>query len=237
MKYLFLLLVFISVEGFKTNAQVIENVDAVKFKQLVDSGEGIILDVRTPGEVARGHIKGATAINIGEQSFATKVNLLQKEKPIYVYCLTGSRSVYAAKYMAQVGFKKIYNLQLGIVEWNKYGYPVEKDEATVASTSVQYNEYSFSKLIESNKLVLIDFHAIWCAPCKKMAPDIDKLKVDYKGKAEIVKVDIEANESIAKLYNVVSVPTLILFKNGKQVWSKSGAMNYDELSSIIKQYL
>lgn len=233
-KLYFLLIAVFYISAFY--AQVIENVDAVKFKELIESGEGIILDVRTPGEVARGHIKGTTAINIGEQSFTTKVNMMQKDKPIYVYCLTGSRSVYAAQYMAKVGFNKIYNLQQGIVEWTRLGYPLEKTEAAPASSSIQYNEFSFGKLIESNKLLFVDFHAIWCAPCKKMAPDIEKLKSDYKGKVEITKVDIEANESISKAYNVISVPTLILFKNGKEVWRNAGYMNYEEMSAIIKKY-
>lgn len=223
--------------SFSSFSQKIENVDAKQFKQLIDSGEGIVLDVRSPEEFSRGHIPNSTSINIADREFATKVNLMKKDKPIYVYCMSGGRSANAVRQMAQMGFTKLYNLQSGILDWNRNGFKLETSNSSTASSSTQYNSYSFDKIITSNKLVLVDFYATWCAPCKKMSPDIEKIKTDFKGKVEVVKVDVEVNKEISNLYKVQSVPTILLFKNGKQVWMQNKALTYDEMSLKLKTEL
>ncbi|NQU52523.1 MAG: thioredoxin [Bacteroidetes bacterium] len=219
------------------NAQVLQQVNANKFQELTKTGEGIILDVRTSQEYSRGHIEGSTLISVSDREFVNKVNLLQKDKPVYLYCLTGSRSSAAANYMAKIGFNKLYNLQQGIMDWNRRGFPTVQSEVTVASENVEYSEESFQKLISSEKVVLIDFHAPWCAPCKKMSPVIEKLAKDYKGKAKIEKVDVEANKAITKTYQVQTIPGFVLFKDGQKVWSHKGIITYNELSKTIQQYL
>jgi thioredoxin 1 len=228
-------LIFILTIG--VSAQILEQVDAVQFKELVKPGEGVILDVRTPQEYSRGHIEGSTLINISDREFISKINLLQKDKPVYLYCLTGSRSSAAARYMAKMGFKELYNLQRGIMDWNRKGFPVVQSKVAVASASVTYSEKSFRQLIDSKKVVLIDFHAPWCVPCKKMSPVIEKLAKDYEGKATVEKVDVEANKAISESYQVQSIPGFVLFKDGQKVWSHKGMISYDELSKTIQQYL
>ena len=235
MKKILLLVFGIIFLGFSSFSQVIENVDAIKFKQLVESGNGIVLDVRTPEEFSRGH--NATSINIADREFATKVNLMKKDKPIYVYCLSGSRSAYAVKQMSQMGFTKLYNLQYGTIDWNRQGFKLTTENTVAKSSSTQYNSYSFDKIITSNKLVLVDFYAPWCAPCKKMSPDLEKIKADFKGKVEVIKVDVEVNKEVSDLYKVQSVPTILLFKNGKQVWMQNKALTYDEMSLKLKTEL
>ena len=219
------------------SAQVIQNVDAVKFKEIVAQGDAILLDVRTPQEYSRGHIQGSTSINIADPQFVSKVGLMQKDKTILIYCLTGSRSSVAANYMTRMGFKKIINLQQGIMDWNRQGYAIEQSSNTVASNSTAYTEQTFSKLLSDNKLVLVDFHAVWCAPCKAMNPVIDKVSADFKGKARVEKVDVEANKVITTAYQVQTVPGFVLFKEGKKVRSHSGIISYNDLSVVIKKYL
>ena len=237
MKKILLLVFGIIFLGFSSFSQVIENVDAIKFKQLVESGNGIVLDVRTPEEFSRGHIANATSINIADREFATKVNLMKKDKPIYVYCLSGSRSAYAVKQMSRMGFTKLYNLQYGTIDWNRQGFKLTTENTVAKSSSTQYNSYSFDKIITSNKLVLVDFYAPWCAPCKEMSPDLEKIKADFKGKVEVIKVDVEVNKEVSDLYKVQSVPTILLFKNGKQVWMQNKALTYDEMSLKLKTEL
>jgi thioredoxin len=229
-----IILSFLVFINFSVFSQVIENVDAKRFKQLLESSESVILDVRTPEEFSRGHIENATSINIADREFQKKVSLLKKDKPVYVYCLSGSRSVYAAKYMAQIGFTKLYNLQNGTIDWNRNGFKLTTDNVVAKSTSTQYNSYSFDKIITTNKLVLVDFYAPWCAPCKKMSPDLEKIKTDFKGKVEVVKIDVEVNKEVSDLYNVQSVPTILLFKNGKQVWMQNRALTYQEMADKLK---
>lgn len=230
----FLLLVAL-VSGLK--AQSVQSVDAIKFKQLTGTENATLLDVRTPGEYSRGHIEGSTNINISDPGFVSKVNLLQKDKTVLVYCLSGSRSDAAASSMSRMGFKKIYTLQQGIMTWSGQGYPLVQSSEVVASNSPIFTEQSFDKLIKENKLVLVDFHAVWCAPCKAMNPVIDKVSANFKGKAKVEKVDVEANKAITDAYQVQSVPGFVLFKAGKKVWSHNGIISYDDLSVVIKKYL
>ena len=80
---------------------LIEDLSVNEFKALVDSGEGILLDVRTPKEVAQGMIPGASLLNIYDENFERKLNFMQKDKPIYVYCRSGGSSSQAAKTMSK----------------------------------------------------------------------------------------------------------------------------------------
>ena len=218
-------------------AQAPQHVDAVKFKELMAKGDAILLDVRTPQEFSRGHISGSTAINIADPNFVSKINLLQKDKTILIYCLTGSRSYAAANYMGKNGFTKIYNLQQGIMDWSRRGYPLEQSSQAVASASTTFTTQSFDKLLKDNKVVLVDFHAVWCAPCKAMKPVVDKVSADFKGKARVENVDVEANKEISAAYQVQSVPGFVIFKDGKKVWSHNGTISYDALSSALKKFL
>ena len=79
-------------------AQAVKHVDARKFQELTQAENGVILDVRTPQEYSHGHIEGSTLISVSDREFVNKINLLQKDKPVYLYCLTGSRSNSAARY-------------------------------------------------------------------------------------------------------------------------------------------
>ena len=88
-----------------------------------------------------------------------------------------------------------------------------------------------------NKLVLVDFHAVWCAPCKAMSPVIDKVSADFKGKAKVEKVDVEVNKEITTAYQVESVPGFVIFKDGKKVWSHKGTISYNDLSGVLKKYM
>ena len=238
MKQLFLTFILLASLLVEMKAQSVQNVGALKFKQLIETEDAILLDVRTPGEYSRGHIKGSTSIDISDPGFASRIGLLQKDKTILVYCLSGSRSNAAANYMSQNGFKKIYNLQQpGLMDWNRQGFPLEQSSQTLASTATSFTTQSFSKILADNKLVLVDFNAVWCAPCKTMIPVIDKLSADFKGKAHVEKVDVEANKVITAAYQVQSIPGFVLFKAGKKVWSHSGIISYDDLAGVIKKNL
>ncbi|MDI1321744.1 MAG: rhodanese-like domain-containing protein [Algoriphagus sp.] len=112
-------------EAIDSQSQI-ENLDAASFKTKVDSGNGIILDVRTPGEVAQGYIANATIIDIYDQNFINQLSKLPKDQEVYVYCASGVRSVQAAEILHQNGFTKVYNLSEGLMDWQRSGYPLVK---------------------------------------------------------------------------------------------------------------
>lgn len=93
----------------------------------------------------------------------------------------------------------------------------------------------FSELINSESLVLVDFFAEWCGPCKMMKPILEDFKHKVGEKVKIYKIDIDKNNAISNQYNIQSVPTLILFKDGKQVWRESGVPTVHQLQQIIER--
>lgn len=93
----------------------------------------------------------------------------------------------------------------------------------------------FSELINKEQPVLVDFFAEWCGPCKTMSPILKEVKDALGDKISIIKIDVDKNQSLAAKYQVKGVPTLILYKSGKQVWRQSGAVQKNELVSIINK--
>lgn len=92
---------------------------------------------------------------------------------------------------------------------------------------------SFSDIIKSEIPVLIDFHADWCGPCKMLAPILKEVKEELGDKVKIVKIDVDKNQPLAAKYQVRGVPTMILFKNGQQLWRQSGVLSKHEIKEKI----
>ena len=216
---------------------VIENVDAKTFKELVDAGKGIILDVRTPEEVSEGFINNASTINLYDDDFNAKINLIQKDKQIYVYCKSGGRSSEAAELLKKNGFSKIYNLNGGISEWENKGFPIVKPDGTKDKKIQQITLSDFNILLTTNKPVLVDFHTVWCSPCRKMAPIIDGIEEKYKDKAVVMRIDVDKSKEVGKAYKIQGVPVFILFKNGKEIWKHNGVISEEELLKQIEDNL
>ena len=96
---------------------------------------------------------------------------------------------------------------------------------------------SFNHIISSHKLVLVDFSAEWCGPCKMLAPILKQVKEELGNEVKIIKIDVDKNQVLASKYQVMGVPTLILYKEGKQVWRQSGVLQKLELVQLIKGYI
>ncbi len=94
----------------------------------------------------------------------------------------------------------------------------------------------FGELLKSNHMVLVDFHATWCGPCKMLSPIIARVAKKVGDSVRIVKVDVDKNQPLAGTLGVRGVPTLILYKEGKQVWRQSGVVQERELVQIVNQY-
>lgn len=99
------------------------------------------------------------------------------------------------------------------------------------------NSSEFSALLQEDKLLVVDFYATWCGPCKKLSPTLDEVSEEFAGQVNIVKVDVDESEDLALNYGIRSVPTVLFFKNGQQVDKFVGALPKSEIVTKIQAQL
>lgn len=219
------------------NAQV-KNINPAAFEAAINKGDIQLIDVRTPEEFSEKHIAGATNININDAGFDKKLNALDKSKPVYVYCLAGGRSKKAADIAATNGFKEVYNLEYGINSWLSEKKPVvggngEKVQQGVVGMSL--DDY-LAHLKASPKLVLVDFNAVWCGPCKTLKPIVHRVEKRNADKVEVFEIDVDKNSTLANTMNIRAIPLLILYKGGKEVWRNMGLAEEELIESKVKEF-
>ena len=91
----------------------------------------------------------------------------------------------------------------------------------------------FKNILQSEKPVLVDFFANWCGPCKTLAPILKQIKQELGDAVKIVTIDVDKNAQLASKYQIRGVPTMLLFKNGNQVWRQSGLIEKESIVKII----
>jgi thioredoxin len=210
-------------------AQTKTSLTADEFEKAIAKDSIQILDVRTPGEYAGGHIKNTLLANWNDtKEFERRIAFVDKKKPVYVYCLAGGRSAAAAEKLKSLGYENVYDLKGGMNAWKAGNKPVEG-----ASTAKQMSLEEFTAGINTSKIVLVDFGASWCPPCKKMEPVLESLQKNNAGKFTLLKVDGGNDEAVLKEYKVTALPVFIIFKDGKQVWRKDGVATEEELKKEL----
>jgi thioredoxin len=210
-----------------------KQVNPVEFQNLISKPGGILLDVRTQMEFKNGHIQNSGQLNFYAFDFKNKLLMLPKNEPIYLYCNTGYRSEKAARFLMENGYKEVYNLQFGIMDWELENLPVLKDPDAKPDTENKIELEEFDKILLSEKPVFIDFYAPWCGPCRTMMPMIDSLKVAYHPQIDIVKINVDASKKLVKELGIKGVPYLAFYKNGKLIYSKNGMATRNELTGLF----
>ncbi len=207
---------------------------AEEFSKKINETAGLtIIDVRTPDEFSQGHIQNALNINWNSDEFDNEIALLDKSKAVFVYCLSGGRSSNAAEKMRELGFKQVFELNGGMMKWRGMNYP----ETTDAKSAMdELSLLDFKKMIDSDKLVLIDFYADWCQPCKKMKPYLEALSNEMTNDLEIVRIDVDKNKQICKDLKIDALPVLQLYKNKSMVWQNTGFIEKEQVVTEIKNH-
>jgi thioredoxin len=199
---------------------------AAKIKELPSSP---IVDVRTPEEFSKGHLQNAKNYDWNGSDFQQQVSSLDKSQPVFVYCLSGGRSSSAASQMRADGFSQVYELNGGIMKWRGSNLPETTGAATVPTGM---NRLQFEELLNSDKLVLIDFYADWCAPCKKMKPYLEEISKDMADKIVVIRVNADDNQQLCKELKIDALPVLQLYKNKAMTWTNSGYISKED---VLKQ--
>lgn len=211
-----------------TQTQVLNSIEFQK--KIQDTPNAIVVDVRTPDEFNRGHLQNAINIDVNNENFGNQIGRLDKTKPVLIYCLSGSRSAYAAKVMRTNGFKEVYDLSGGMMKWRAAGLP-ETTNKSVASAEMSSTQ--FKEILNTDKLVLVDVYADWCAPCKKMAPYLEEIQKEKASTVKIVRINADQNRSLMNDLKVTALPTLLLYKNKAVVWSNTGYLTKEEITSHL----
>jgi thioredoxin len=182
-----------------------------------------LIDVRTQEEFDVEHLENAKNINWNSDNFISTVSKLDKSKPVFVYCKVGGRSSLAGNKLIEMGFKEVYNLDGGIMKWK--GKKISKS----ITSKTGYTLENYNKIINSDKKVLLNFSAKWCAPCKKMAPYLIKMQEELKNDVAIIRLDADENKQLLDELKLDGLPVLLLFENGKETWRNIGYITEQEL--------
>ena len=219
-------------DGNTVNAQQTQtNLSAKEFSiKMEQTPSAQIIDVRTPGEVAGGFINNAVNIDYNSADFTSKINQLDKNKPTFVYCLSGGRSGSAAAQMRSDGFKIVYELSGGIMKWNAAGLSLVTKNQAPKKQGMSMSEYK--ELTSSDKIVLVDFYAEWCAPCKRMKPYLEEIAKDMNATVTVVRIDVDQHPSLMKELKIEELPVLRTYKKGTMTWEQKG---FIEKAEVVKK--
>jgi len=201
-----------------------------KFSRAIQADNIQLLDVRTADEYKSGHIKNALQANwLNRAEFDDRTSHLDKQKPIFIYCLSGGRSGAAAQALVALGYT-VTNLEGGINAWKRENMPLEGVDPNTPQTTMK----GFEGQIMSKEMVLVDFGAVWCPPCKKMEPVLQEFMAENDNKLMLLKMDGGIETELMKNLNVEALPTFILYVHGKEVKRKQGLVSKEEFNAWIK---
>ena len=207
----------------------LKTINAKEYQLAINKNNTQILDVRTAGEYQDGHLKNALQANWNDLTeFESRTAHLDKGVTVYVYCQAGGRSAAAGAYLAEKGFK-VVNLEGGMSNWKMNNLEVEG-----TANATQMRVVDFEKVIASNKLVLVDIGATWCPPCRKMSPVIEHIKKQYGNNLYFLAVDGGVDLEVMKKAQFETLPTFIIYKDGKEVWRKTGIVGEDEFIKLLQ---
>jgi len=206
--------------------------NASEFNEKINNTPGgLVLDVRTSDEFNKGHLINATNYDWNGDNFKGQIAHIDKLRPVFIYCLSGGRSSSAAAFMRNEGFKEVYELNGGIMKWRGSGLPETTENKKI---NPGMSENDFKQIINSDKLVLVDFYADWCAPCQKMKPYLEEIALEYETTVKVVRINADDNQALCKSLKVDALPVLQIYKNQEIVWNNVGFIEKEEVVKQLK---
>ncbi len=230
MKNVYFLFLFFAFTSCQSQPTTIAKMKPDEFEKAIAANNMQVLDVRTAAEFNTGHIKSSLQADWTKQEqFLDRIQYVDKDKPVYIYCLVGGRSAAAAEWMRNNGFKTVVELLGGINAWKAAAKPLEGNSNVPQMTMEQY-----TASIPADKTTLVDFGATWCPPCVKMNPVLDELESSKDLNFLLLKVDASVHTDVMKSLSIEPIPVFIIYKNGKEVWRKQGVVSKEEFLAQLK---
>lgn len=212
------------------------NLSPTEFAQKCNENKNAgIIDVRTAEEFAGGHLNNAFNIDYAAENFEQLISAFDPSKPLFLYCLSGARSASAAEKLRALGFKEVYELDGGMLSWRAQNLPETKTEQATSNNGM--DRAAFDALLNSDKLVLVDFYAEWCGPCQKMKPYLDELATEWKNNVVLIRIDTDKNPELCQTLGIDAIPVLQLYKNKKLLWKNAGLLSKSAIEVQLKKQL
>lgn len=212
--------------------------DAKAFSDKLNEKNNIqLVDVRTPGEFSGGYIAGAVNMDFNGAGFSEQISQLDKTKPVMVYCKGGGRSGRAAEMLKTAGFSEVYDLDGGIMAWENQELPVTTGNNAVNAKSNLFTQKDLDRLLAEQPLVMIDYYAGWCAPCKKMEPLLENISSEYKGKMIVKRINVDEAADLCKAHNIEGIPVVAIYKNGAEIKRVKGEQSEEDLRNLAGELL
>jgi thioredoxin 1 len=234
-RYLFLLftLTIVFVNSCSNGQSKTFNLSPLEFsKKITDLPNAPIVDIRTSGEFANGHIEKSVNVDWKSENFESQISQFDKAQPILIYCLSGGRSAAAANKMRSMGFKEVYELNGGMMKWRAANFP--ETTSTNSNTSKGMSKQEFDQILNTDKMVLFDFYAEWCGPCKKMKPYLEEISKEMADKVQVVRIDVDANKELSNELKIDGLPTLLLYKNKSLAWKNEHYISKEDIVKHLK---
>jgi thiol-disulfide isomerase/thioredoxin len=189
-----------------------------------------ILDARSAEEFAQNHLKGAINVDLKSPDYQAIIAKLDKSQPTFTYAIGGGRSGQLAAQLRTNNFVEVYVIPGGIANWIGLGNPIVNN----TKTGIAISPENYQELRNSDQLVLVDFGSKYCPGCRRLKPVLDSLESAKVSRLKIVRIETYDNPDLARQLGINSWPTLVLYKNGKEVWKNTGFIEFSALQSVIE---
>jgi thioredoxin len=203
--------------------------DVQSFHELLSSEKPQLLDCRSIQAYDSGHLPGAIHIDPTQSSSASVLNTLYKEMPVYYYG-TATNCEALKKELSAKGFSNLSEISGGYAQWQAAQFEIQ----TTAVTKLYPNDtIPFDKAIQGNQLVLVDFNATWCKPCRMMQPSIDKIREERSQEVIVYSIDIDQHPEYNQKFQIGNIPLVMMFKQGKQLHRSEGYLEEAVLQNLV----
>lgn len=208
-------------------------ISAVDLKDKISSSRIQLVDLRSQAEFDSGHIEGAYHYDFSVLGIDEFKNQFYKDLPLYLYSGADSQALKFVAQLKTLGYENVTVLDGGVEAWKKSGFTL-KEKIIFPSDTIE-----FDSAILGNKLVMADFNAEWCGPCKLLEPLVLKIREEMRYDVIVYSIDTDKKPEIANRYVDNSIPLLVFFKNGEivhKILGYSHSKTDAEIYQTIEKY-